>query len=102
RGAKLAAAARTTAEFDQVRLEGCAGDGWTTLTELADTLVRDHRLPFRTAHAIAGRLITARQRDANRPLADVLADVSKEVAGAPIAYSEPAPPHILTPRPFAP
>jgi argininosuccinate lyase len=100
RAVKLVAAAMTTAEFDAVRLEARAGDGWTTLTELADTLVRDHGLPFRTAHAIAGRLITARQRDADRPLADVLADVSKEVAGAPIAYSEAALAKILSPRYF--
>ena len=100
RAVKLVAAAMTTAEFDPVRLEGCAGDGWTTLTELADTLVRDHGLPFRTAHAIAGRLITARQQDADRPLADVLADVSKEVAGAPIVYSEAALAKVLSPRYF--
>ena len=100
RAVKLVAAAMTTAEFDAVRLEARAGDGWTTLTELADTLVRDHGLPFRTAHAIAGRLITARQRDADRPLADVLADVSKEVAGAPIAYSDVALAKILSPRYF--
>jgi argininosuccinate lyase len=100
RAVKLVAAAMTTAEFDPVRLEARAGDGWTTLTELADTLVRDHGLPFRTAHAIAGRLMTARQRDADRPLADVLADVSKEVAGAPIAYSEAELAKILSPRYF--
>ncbi len=100
RAVKLVAAAMTTAEFDAVRLEARAGDGWTTLTELADTLVRDHGLPFRTAHAIAGRLITARQRDADRPLANVLADVSKEVAGAPIAYSDVALAKILSPRYF--
>ena len=38
RAVKLVAAAMTTAEFDAVRLEASAGDGWTTLTELADTL----------------------------------------------------------------
>ncbi len=100
RAIKLVAAAMKTAQFDPARLEARAGDGWTTLTELADTLVRDHGLPFRTAHAIAGRLITATQRDADRPLADVLADVSKEVAGAPIAYSEAALAKILSPRYF--
>ena len=61
RAVKLVAAAMATAEFDAERLEARAGDGWTTLTELADTLVRDHGLPFRTAHAIAGRLIAARR-----------------------------------------
>src|SRR3977135_4604880 len=62
RGVKLTAAALATAEFDAARLEQTAGEGWTTLTELADTLTRDHQLPFRTAHAIAGRLVQARER----------------------------------------
>ena len=100
RAVKLVAAAMTTAEFDAVRLEARAGDGWTTLTELADTLVRDHGLPFRTAHAIAGRLIAARHREPDRPLADVLAAVSKEVVGAPVTYSESALAEILSPRYF--
>src|SRR5712691_4734752 len=100
RAVRLVAAAMTTAEFDAARLEARAGDGWTTLTELADTLVRDHALPFKTAHAIAGRLVAVRQRDANRPLADLLADASTELLGAPLAYSEAALAHILSPRYF--
>src|SRR3979411_2259302 len=52
RAVRLVAAALSTAGFEAARLEGRAGDGWTTLTELADTLVREHRLPFKTAHAI--------------------------------------------------
>src|SRR5262249_3718796 len=50
RAVKVVAAAMTTAEFDAARLEARAADGWTTITELADTLVRDDGLPFRTAH----------------------------------------------------
>ena len=55
RAVRLVAAAMQTAEFDAARLEARAGEGGTTLTELADTLARDHGLPFVTAHAIAGR-----------------------------------------------
>src|SRR3954468_15039487 len=40
RAVKLVAAAMSSAEFDPKALEARAGDGWTTLTELADTLVR--------------------------------------------------------------
>ncbi len=100
RAVKLVAAAMTTAQFDAERLESRAGDGWTTLTELADTLVRDHELPFRTAHAIAGRLIAARQREPNRPLPDALAAASSDVLGAPINYTETALAEILSPRHF--
>ena len=100
RAVKLVAAAMTTAQFDAARLEARAGDGWTTLTELADTLVRDHAMPFRTAHAIAGRLIAARQREPDRPLADALTAASADVLGAPVVYSDPALAEILSPRHF--
>jgi argininosuccinate lyase len=100
RAVKLVAAAMTTAEFDAVRLEARAADGWTTLTELADTLVRDRGLPFKTAHAIAGRLIAARQRDADRPLAALLAEISSDLLGAPLTYSDAALARILSPRNF--
>jgi argininosuccinate lyase len=100
RAVKLVAAAMTSAEFDAARLEARAGDGWTTLTELADTLVRDHGLPFKSAHGIAGRLIAARQRDAVRPLSALLAEASREVLGSPLAYSDAQLAEILSPRHF--
>ncbi len=100
RAVKLVAAAMTTAEFDAARLEARAGEGWTTLTELADTLVRDHQLPFRTAHAIASRLIAGRQRDPSAPLAALVADASRELIGKPLTYSEQALATVLSPRHF--
>jgi argininosuccinate lyase len=100
RAVRLVAAAMRTAEFDAVRLETHAGDGWTTLTELADTLVRDHGLPFRAAHAIAGRLIAARAAEGTRPLADLLAEASRDLLGAPIRYTETELAEILSPRHF--
>jgi argininosuccinate lyase len=100
RAVRLVAAALTTAEFDAARLEARAGDGWTTLTELADTLVREHRLPFKTAHAIAARLVGGRQRDPVRPLAEMLRDASAELLGTPLKYSEEELANILSPRHF--
>jgi len=100
RAVKLVAGAMTTAEFDAARLEATAADGWTTLTELADTLVRDEGLPFRTAHAIAQRLIAARQREPQRPLADLLADASKDLLGTPLQYSEAELSRVLSARYF--
>jgi argininosuccinate lyase len=100
RAVRLVAAALTTAEFDAARLEARAGDGWTTLTELADTLVREHRLPFKTAHAIAARLVGGRQRDPTRPLAEILRDASAELLGTPLTYSEAELAKILSPRHF--
>jgi argininosuccinate lyase len=100
RSVRLVAVAMATAEFDPEALEGCAGEGWTTLTELADTLVRDHGLPFKTAHAISARLIAARQREPERPLAELLTDASAGLAGRPIVYTEAALAEILSPRHF--
>ncbi len=100
RTVKLVAAAMATAEFDPERLEARAGDGWTTLTELADTLVRDHGLPFRMTHGIAARLIAARQRTPDRPLAELVAEASSDLLGAPIVYTEPQLADILSPRHF--
>ncbi len=97
---KLMAAAMRTAEFDAERLEARAGDGWATLTELADTLVRDHGLPFRLAHAISGSLMTASRREPSRPMADLLAETSAAVLSAPIVYSPEALARIMSPRHF--
>ena len=100
RAVRLVAAAMTTAEFDAGRLEARAGDGWTTLTELADTLVRDHHLPFRAAHGIASFMVKGRHQHPDRPLASLLADASREVLGAPLQYSDQALADILSPRHF--
>src|SRR5215813_3550954 len=72
RAVKLVAAAMATAEFDAARLEARAADGWTTLTELADTLVRERELPFKAAHAIASRLVKARQQHPEQSLVELL------------------------------
>jgi argininosuccinate lyase len=100
RSATLVAAALASAEFDAGALEARAGDGWTTLTELADTLAREHGLPFGTTHAIAGRLVAAHAKFPQRALAELLAEASAEVVGAPIEYSEQSLAEILSPRHF--
>jgi argininosuccinate lyase len=100
RAVNLVAAAIATAEFDAKKLEAHAGEGWTTLTELADTLVREHRLPFRVAHKISGRLIAARLEEPVRPLAQLLAEVSADLLGVPLTYSDEALATILSPRHF--
>src|SRR6185295_16916599 len=70
------------------------------LTELADTLARDRAVPFKTAHAIAGRLMAARASDASRPLGSLLAEVSRDLLGAPIEYTDAELMRILSPRHF--
>jgi len=96
RAVKLVASAMTSAVFDARRLGDRAADGWTTLTELADTLVRDHGLPFRTAHGIAARLMQERDKDPSVSLSWTLAKASTELLGAPLKYDEPALAEILS------
>jgi argininosuccinate lyase len=47
----------SSATFDTGRMKEEAGKGFSTATELADTLVRTYGLPFRTAHTIVGRAV---------------------------------------------
>ncbi len=96
----LIAAAMKTAEFDPGRMEAHAGDGWTTLTELADTLVRDRGMAFKTAHAIAARLVAARAAQPGEPLEELMGKVSAELLGAPVSYTAQELAAILSPRHF--
>src|SRR5262245_28183860 len=100
RAVKLIAAAMTSAEFDAARLEASAADGWTTLTELADTLARDHDVPFRTAHTIASRVMSARYREPQRPIGELLTEVSGGLLSTPLRLSEGELTRILSPRYF--
>src|SRR5205085_1898932 len=77
-----------------------AGDGWTTLTELADTLVREQGIPFSAAHGISAKFVAARQSDPAKPLAVILAEASTTILGAPLSYTEEALERILSPRHF--
>jgi argininosuccinate lyase len=42
--------------FNLPRLESSSGAGFSTATEIADSLVRITGMPFRTAHSIVGRI----------------------------------------------
>src|SRR5262245_27587018 len=55
RAVRLVAAAMSGAEFNVARMAERAAHGWITVTELADTLAREHGVPFRAGHAIASR-----------------------------------------------
>jgi argininosuccinate lyase len=96
----LVAAAMRLADFDVERLAARAGVGGTTLTELADTLVRDHGLPFRSAHAIAALLLKARTEDPDVALSTALSKASKAILGRSLEYSEADLHRIMSPAHF--
>lgn len=100
RAVKLVAAALETAEFDVTRLQARAGERGMTLTELADTLVRDKGLPFGIAHAVACRVADVRCTNPEAGLSETLSEATATLAGAPIEYSEAQLSAILEPRHF--
>ena len=96
----LVAAAMKLADFNTERLAARAAVGGTTLTELADTLVRDHGLPFRSAHAIAALLLKAQTEDPNAKLSGALAEASKAILGTAIEYGEADLQRVMSPSHF--
>jgi argininosuccinate lyase len=96
----LVTATMKGADFDVTRLAERAAHGGTTSTELADTLVRDHGLPFSTAHGIAGLLLRARTEDPGASLAEALAAASTALVGRSIHYSDEQLERIMSPRYF--
>ena len=97
---KLVAAALKDAQFNVERLAARAGEGGTTITELADTLARDQGVPFGTAHKIAGVVIRGRQDQPDALATHLLTKASTQVLGAPIHYDEAALQQVLSPRHF--
>src|SRR5688572_10861143 len=66
RAVTLVAVAMADAEFDVEKLAERAGQHWITVTELADTLARDHGLPFKATHAIAARFVAGARTAAGK------------------------------------
>jgi argininosuccinate lyase len=100
RAVKLVAASLHNAEFDTARLASRAEQGWITVTELADTLVRDHGVPFKTSHTIASRFVQEASRRGDTSLALVLRDVAKALLGRAIEYEEVELRELLSPAHF--
>ena len=100
RAVRLMAAAMATATFDRGQLASRAEQGWITVTELADTLTRDHGVPFKTSHTIATRLIAEASRRPSEPRSRLLHDVSQSVLGRAIEYDEASLDELLSARHF--
>jgi len=100
RALTLVGAAMGSAEFDTAKLARRAGEGWITITEMADTLVREHGMAFDTAHAIARRIVKTRGDNPASLVSDIIAEASAELLGAPIRYTEDRVMAIMSPRHF--
>jgi argininosuccinate lyase len=64
-------------KFNLGRLETSSGAGFSTATEIADSLVRITGMPFRTAHSIVGRIAAS----GKRPDLAELDGISLDLAG---------------------
>jgi argininosuccinate lyase len=100
RALRLVTAAMAGARFDVERMAARASRDWITVTELADTLTRDHGVPFRTGHAIASRLVGRGLDPAQSGLSDALREVSSEVLGQPLEIDDESLARILSPQHF--
>ena len=77
--------------------------GFTTVTELADTLVREAGLPFRQAHSLVSALVTHAQAQDLAPTdlsADSLRQVALDTLGRQVELSDEAFDRALDPRAF--
>ena len=100
RAVTLVGASMRGAEFDVARMEARAGEGGTTLTELADHLARERGVPFRTAHSIAARLSGLCRSEDPDSIAAALRDVSRDALGTPIELTGKELSEIMSPRHF--
>lgn len=76
---RILGACVSTLKFNTKRLEESSGAGFSTATELADSLVRKTGMPFRTAHQVVGRI--AAVASGSRTDLKELDAVALEIAG---------------------
>ena len=99
RAVSLIAAALSTACFDAERMRVRAAQGWITVTELADTLTREHGVPFKASHAVASTLVRTCGAG-NVPVSAALKEVSQQVLGRALEIDEGTLSEILSPEHF--
>jgi argininosuccinate lyase len=89
--------------FDVAVLERRARDGFASVTEVADTLVREAGLPFRQAHHVVAEFVTALRAEGKTLPAASLADLDAaavKVVGKPTGLSADSYQKATDPRVF--
>jgi argininosuccinate lyase len=86
---RLLEAALATCQFDVERLASRATEGFTTATELADTLVRQGGLSFRQAHRVASKVVQLCSADPSRVDAELVAEAARQALGRSV-HLDPA------------
>jgi argininosuccinate lyase len=99
RAVSLLAVTLASAEFDVEKMGARAAGEWVTVTELADTLVRDHGLSFGAAHAIVTSVVQEARRSGGPATAASLVSAARQ-HGHEIACSDTELAQILSPVHF--
>jgi argininosuccinate lyase len=92
---RLADAALSTCQFDREKLAARATEGFTTATEIADTLVRHCGLSFRQAHRVASAIV---RRSGGEPASvdeALVQEAAREALGPELGQSVHLPPERL-------
>ncbi len=100
---QLYAAVMDTLAVNVEHLRRRASSGFTTVTELADTLVRDCGLPFRQAHSVVSALVTYAAAEELKPdelSLDMLKRIAAERLGEKLELSDEAFKRALDPQAF--
>ncbi|MEO8481268.1 MAG: argininosuccinate lyase [Acidobacteriota bacterium] len=79
RAVALVAVTMEQAVFDIERMAARAHEGWVTVTEVADMLVRDHGLSFKIAHTIAGTIVQTCRAASVAQIAEVVTRAASEL-----------------------
>ena len=99
---QLYAALIDTLHVNVDHLRERAGAGFTTVTELADTLVRECGLPFRGAHSLVAALVSQAHEDGLGPdelTSEMLSEIARRL-GVDVNLSSAAFRHALDPQRF--
>jgi argininosuccinate lyase len=78
---RLADAALAGCHFDRAKLAARATDGFTTATEIADTLVRHAGLSFRQAHRVASAIVRRSGGEPGAVTPELVAEAGREALG---------------------
>jgi argininosuccinate lyase len=93
----------SSATINEARARANIDASYATITELADTIVREERLPFSVAHHVAGNLAKHLQKS-GQTLSTVSYEtfqhIFAEQAGRPPGLSEATFRHVVTPEHF--
>ncbi len=100
RAVSLVAAAMKDADFNVALMRERATMNGVSITELADTLAREHGLPFSAGHKIAARMVSGLRERKGTPVSTLLREASHDVCGRAIEIEETALVQLLSPEHF--